>query len=156
MPLAHGAENATSSGQDFEDEIEDGIAALGFEIIQASQWKESRLYQDPDLRIVIKNAPYSTIYGHRARIEFLIILGAERQILVEVKRQRVSGSTDEKFPYVYLNALKNIPDRELILVLDGNGWKEEAVAWIKQRADNTKGFSVVDPAGFLVWLKAQI
>lgn len=116
---------------------------------ESSDWNEARLYENPDLRIVVKNAPYSTIYGHRSRIEFLVILGAERQIIVEAKRQSTSGSTDEKFPYVYLNAVKNIPDREYVLVLDGNGWKEEALDWINAKAAETRWFYVLDAPFFI-------
>lgn len=150
------ADNASVSGNDFEDEIEAGFAGLGLELIQANQWREARLYENLELRIVVKDAPYDTIYGHRARIEFLIILGAERQILVEVKRQKVSGSADEKLPYVFSNAVKNIPDREFVLVLDGDGWKPEAKTWVKKQADNTEGFYVLDPKSFLEWLETRL
>lgn len=144
------------SGQQLEDQIEDGLRDLGIEIIQIKDWKEARLYQEPNLTAVIKNAPYKSIYGHRARMEFLL-LDDGRQYLIEVKRQRTAGSTDEKLPYVFANALENIAiDREFILIMEGNGWKAGAVAWIQNKAKITKGFYVMSPESFRQWVRSNI
>ncbi len=158
---AHGAGDAgpeagaaTRSGADLEATIENGLRTIGFEIIANSQWQESRLYANPDLSAIITNAPYRSIYGHRARIEFLIVLRGT-QILVETKRQNVAGSVDEKLPYVYLNAVANIPEREFVLVMDGDGWKPEARRWITAKAADTPGFYVFTPDAFLAWIEAR-
>ncbi|NOX82854.1 MAG: hypothetical protein GXP06_07690 [Alphaproteobacteria bacterium] len=105
---------------------------------------------------VIKNAPYVSIYGHRARIEFLL-LHQGRQILIEVKRQRSPGSTDEKLPYVYENALANLAlGREFVLIVEGEGWRPGAITWIKTKAAETKNFTVFHPPQFYQWIDAQI
>ena len=39
---------------------------------------------------------------------------------------------DEKFPYLYLNCIQAMPEREIILLIDGNGYKPGALAWLKQ------------------------
>lgn len=102
--------------------------------------------------IAVTDAPYSSIYGGRTTIEFLLIVG-ERQILLEVKRQTASGSVDEKLPYVFANARANWPEREFVLVLDGDGWREGAVAWIRARAAEVQGFTVLSPEEFGPWLR---
>ena len=83
-------------------------------------------------------------------MEFLLIHG-DRQILIESKRQKSQGSTDEKLPYVYLNALKNLPEREMILIMGGNGWKPGAVKWIRKKAGETDGFQAMTLDEFITW-----
>lgn len=146
---------ATQSGHRLESEIRGGLEDAGLELIKSSQWNEARLYKEPDLTAVITNAPYQTVFGHRARIEFLILHNG-RQILVETKRQNVAGSVDEKLAYVYLNAVKNIPDRDYILVMDGDGWKPEAKRWILDKATQTPGFYVLSPTDFFAWIRGEI
>lgn len=131
------------------------LAAEGFEIIPNADWRESILYERENPRIAVLDAPYQSIYGHRTRIEFLLILG-ERQILVEAKRQSSSGSVDEKLPYVFLNALENMPEREFVFVMDGEGWREGARAWIEARAAETPGFTVLAPDELSAWLAAPL
>lgn len=143
--------SATDSGQSLEKRIQGDLEAAGFEIIAASDWSEARLYQSENPRFVILNAPYNSIYGHRAKIEFRIILN-DRQILVETKRQRVPGSVDEKLPYVFLNARHNLPELEFVLILDGEGFKPGAITWIKAQAAQTPGFNVLAPGELVEWL----
>ena len=99
------------------------------------------------------NAPYRSIDGHKARIEFLIIR-SKRQILCEVKHQAVEGSADEKMPFVFETARLNIKDgREYIFVMGGGGWKPGAVAWIRQKSKETPGFKVFNKDEFATWAK---
>jgi hypothetical protein len=144
---------AQQSGRALEDQIEQGFRERGFEIIKASDWDQSENRDDPNLRKVILDAPYASIYGHAARIEFLLLVPGQR-ILIEVKRQRTSGSTDEKLPYVYANAELNIGfGQEFVLIMDGDGWKDGAVRWIRERDAENESFSVFTPDEFSQWLE---
>jgi hypothetical protein len=49
------------------------------------------------------------------------------EIGIECKWQRISGSVDEKFPYAYLNCIEAMPERDIIIVVDGGGAKQGAV-----------------------------
>ncbi|MEO0924091.1 MAG: PD-(D/E)XK nuclease superfamily protein [Pseudomonadota bacterium] len=142
------------SGIKLEQEIEAGFRARGFEIIKARDWDQVEPQANDDVRKVILDAPYASIYGHAARIEFLMFVKG-RRILIEVKRQRTSGSTDEKLPYVFANAKLNIGfGQEFILIMDGAGWKAGAQSWINDRAEETEGLTVFKPASFFQWLEA--
>ncbi len=105
--------------------------------------------------IVYRNARYRSIYRHGARIEFKLVLGGHCY-LIETKRQRVSGSTDEKLPFVYLNAKLNLAHHRFILVIDGHGWKPEARRWIERQARQLDGFDVLTVEGFKIWLSFKM
>ncbi len=148
---------ANASGDRLETEIAFTLKANGYAVLANSEWEQRLLYAQPDVRWAITNAPYDTIYGSRSFIEFLLIDG-EREILVEAKRQTSSGSVDEKFPFIYHNALLNIEEhgREFVFVMDGEGSREGARAWIMERATQTPGFTVLGPDELAGWLSLPI
>lgn len=89
--------------------------------------------------VVLRHAPYTSIYGTRARSEFLCdIRSKEFRARVEVKWQGVSGSVDEKFPYVIMNARQAYPENHVWIITDGGGAKPAAIEWLKREADNTR------------------
>lgn len=113
------------------------------------------MYREAHPKYLVTNVPYKSIYGHKARMEFLLIDG-KRQFLIETKRQNFSGSTDEKLPYVYQNALANLPGREMILVMSGKGWKAGAVKWIRGKAEETDGFYAMNVDEFIEWVRREL
>lgn len=153
-PAAAQKGNASLSGAAFEDEIAAMLVANGFTLIAQRDWNEALLYENPSLKVAITDAPYISIYGHRAHIEFLLISG-ERQVLVEAKRQRSRGSVDEKLPFVYHNALANIGQREFVLVMDGDGWRSGARDWIRAKAQDLPGFEIFDARQFADWVARE-
>lgn len=153
-PQSSGAK-ANLEGQGLEKRIENVLRESGFEIIAGRTWRESILYERTSPRIVVRKAPYKSLYGGRATIEFLLIIG-DRQVLVETKRQRSGGSFDEKLAYVYLTAKANLVEREYVLVMAGNGWRDEARSWIEAQARTTPGFTVLRDNQFAAWLQRQL
>lgn len=88
--------------------------------------------------ILLKAVPYTNIYGSdRCRSEFVICKNG-RKIRVECKAQHASGSVDEKLPYLYLNFTSSIKEEEAVIVVEGDGFKEGAKAWLKEKCKNTK------------------
>ena len=146
-----GRRGATDSGMRLEKRIEDTLVDLRIEVIPVKDWKESRLYEEPDLLVAIKRAPYVNLYGGRSQVEFLLINGG-RQLMIEAKRQMVPGSNDEKLAWVYLTAKNAYPDREYLLVIEGDGWRPGAKEWIKRRSEETPGFHVVSPEELEGWI----
>jgi len=63
----------------------------------------------------------------------------------EIKWQSISGSVDQKYPYM-VNNIKNKFPCPAIIVLDGNGYRPQAFEWLKNQIDNKLlgVFSIVD------------
>ena len=143
--------NASQSGRRLETLIAGIFRQADVEIKRASDFEEVPKVSKPGDHFVVRNAPYRSIYGHAARIEFLLFLNGA-SYLIETKRMSVSGSVDEKLPLVWLNAKHNQRDHQFLLIVDGDGWKPEARAWIEARARSYEGFDVMGVEGFKIWL----
>ena len=142
---------------------EDGAISLfvrhGFKEVRHSEWKRRPL--DWGEEVLIRHAPYTSIYGNRAKTEFLVVskrLG--RTLRIECKWQQSPGSVDEKFPYVYLNFAQAIPENEIIILADGGGAKHEALRWLRDVArsrwllpenQSDKTIAVMTLAEFFTW-----
>ncbi|WP_417022461.1 PD-(D/E)XK nuclease superfamily protein, partial [Bilophila wadsworthia] len=100
-----------------------------------------------------------SIYGHRGVTEFLAVSASRGlAIRIECKWQQSQGSVDEKFPYLYLNCIQAMPEREIILLIDGNGYKPGALAWLKQAvaSQDAKLIHVFNLVEFLVWANRRL
>jgi hypothetical protein len=98
--------------------------------------KEPKRYCD-EKKLVICQYPFDSIYEHTGKTEFLIInKPKDRVIRVECKWQQDAGSVDEKFPYMYLNCIYGYEEAEIILIVDGGGYKPGARAWLEKVIDN--------------------
>lgn len=83
---------------------------------------------------LLKNVPYTSIYGCKSRSEFLYRdCRLDTNIRIECRWQQVPGSVDEKLPYLYMNAVEAMPEQEIWLVLEGDGARAEAINWLKQK-----------------------
>lgn len=60
------------------------------------------------------------------------------EIRIECKWQQVAGSVDEKLPYLYLNSIEAMPERHIVVIIDGKGWKSGAIPWLKEAASQRK------------------
>lgn len=146
---------ANKSGRKLEDRIEVVLRNQGFEIIRYRDWRQGMIYEKPDTKFAILDAPYKTIYDPTSKIEFLLING-DREILIEAKSQKTRGSFDEKLAFVFLTALSNMPEREYVLVMSGNGFRPSARNWIEKRAAVTPGFTVLRIDGLARWLELPL
>ena len=139
------------------------------ETIEYKTWVALSIF-DRRGRKLICNAPYTSIYaavgqlaGRDVRVsrsEFIISDDATDTFCrVECKWQAVSGSVDEKLPYVYLNAIESWEEKEIIVLIDGKGWKQNAVNWLKDAVDgrrwrepsDNRNISVFNLGEFIQW-----
>lgn len=82
---------------------------------------------------LVRHAPYTSIYGCNSRSEFLYRDSRlEHDIRIECRWQQVAGSVDEKLPYLYMNAMNAMPEKEIWIVIAGDGAREEAISWLKR------------------------
>lgn len=109
---------------------------------------------------VVRAYPFISVYGTPAAVEFVVTQGREPQFTVEVKHQNVSGSVDEKLPYVLLNALYQWPTPAGVLVLSGDHWAgtrgKAAVHAMQQLSGRLmvpgRSFEILDMTGGLNWI----
>lgn len=112
---------------------------------------------------VMENAPFTSIYGHNAKTEFVIGFN-NREIRIEIKTQNAAGSVDEKLPYVLLNAIEAYPENETIIILEGNGFKNGAKEWVYKMVEDNwfdykqkgKTIQVMNLNDFGKWLDNNI
>ena len=98
--------------------------------------------------------PFTSIYKHNARTEFLVISKKNNfRIRIECKWQQSSGSVDEKLPYLFLNAKDCMPEKDVMIIIDGKGWKEGAIPWLKEAVKNIeeKNIMVFSLTEFITW-----
>jgi hypothetical protein len=107
-------------------------------------------------RIVLRNVPYRSLYGCTSRSEF-VVTDVSRKVRIECRWQEVGGSVDEKFPYLLRNATERMPEREILILLGGDGARIEAVSWLKVEASHVLGkkIYVLNINEFPRWVRDQ-
>ena len=94
--------------------------------------------------------------------QFVIVVGA-RKIRIEVKHQSVVGSVDEKYSYMLLNAIYQYPEKEIIFIVDGEGYKPGARKWLETSIKNNwlnfkkrgKGIKLMTITEFMNWFNHE-
>jgi len=122
---------ANKNGKHLEDEVEEFLTSqLGI---------LSMLYSETDKKdnILLKNVPYTSIYGGKCRSEFQLCYEG-RVIRIECKTQSAHGSVDEKLPYLFLNMSKHVEEVETVAILEGGGFRKGSLDWIRRESKGTK------------------
>ena len=137
MTTEQGGAIANRQGNILEQQVRQAFASHGFREVSFAEYEKiasgSTLPGVPVPDLLVRRVPYQSIYGHRGVTEFLAVSASRGlAIRIECKWQQSQGSVDEKFPYLYLNCIQAMPEREIILLIDGNGYKPGALAWLKQ------------------------
>lgn len=149
---------ANSSGNTLEQTIVATLVSKGFPVALYRQWVKDPAAYSPD--IVLRNVPYETIYGHRGNTEFLLLSKRYNlNLRIECKWQQSAGSVDEKFPYLYLNCVEQMPENQIIIVVDGGGAKAGAVEWLRRACserlylspEHPKTITTMNLVEFITW-----
>lgn len=149
---------ANNQGRVLESSVISILQHKGFTVVPFSQWQKQPEHFGNEL--LLTNVPYQTIYGHQGKTEFKISSQKYGEYRIECKWQQSSGSVDEKFPYLYLNCIEQMPESNIIIIIDGSGAKPGAVEWIRQAAKDKlytneknrhKTIQVLSLAGFIAW-----
>lgn len=97
-----------------------------------------------------------SIYKHRLKCDFFIsnVMGYPDGLIIESKWQEVSGSADEKFPYLVKNIKEKFPC-PAIVVVGGNGCKQGALDWLKDQVDD-KLIAVFTVEEFMIYITRKL
>ena len=154
---------ANAFGSTLENQVISLMTNKGFVVAKYSDWINRPESYGGEL--LLKRVPYTSIYGHCAHTEFLIhseLHGLD--VRVECKWQQVTGSVDEKFPYLYLNCVERMPELEIIIIVDGGGAKPQSTSWLRTVVNErrymgeqhqNKSISVMTLTQFIVWVNRR-
>lgn len=149
---------ANKQGKVLEGTVISIFEQHGFVKAPYTEWSKNK--EKFGEEILVCGAPYTSIYGHKGKTEFLAISKRlSRTVRIECKWQQSAGSVDEKFPYLYLNCVQAMPENEVVIIVDGGGAKENAVSWLRQAARDRlfleelpeKRIYVFSLSEFIVW-----
>lgn len=125
------------TGNQLEVALKTVLTGKGFELVNYRIWERKK--QDYGEELLLENVPFETIYGHKGNTEFLLISKKfNLKIRIECKWQQVSGSVDEKLPYLYLNTIEAMPENSVMILIDGEGWKPGSLVWLKEAVKQKK------------------
>jgi hypothetical protein len=132
--LCQGA-RANDSGKTFEGAIEDALLRRGFEVAK---------------QVVVG----CSIYETPVRVDMFVsgVPDFNRGLVIECKWQSVGGSVDEKYPYLVQNIRSGCYGCPVLIVLDGNGARPGAEAWLRRQVDGKDLVQVFSLAEFLKWV----
>lgn len=128
---------ANLNGKVVEQMLEPIFKNNGFEVFDfATVSKKTTLIEDVE-KYILRSVPFKTVYNSDGRTEFVIVdKTTKRRIRVESKYQAAAGSVDEKYPYMFLNAVYQYPENEVIFIVDGDGYKPGARQWLQDSIDS--------------------
>lgn len=99
----------------------------------------------------------TSIYGSDLTCDFVVngLPAFEDGLIIESKWQSVSGSVDEKFPYLVQNIRQRFPFPAFV-VLGGGGAKAGAIKWLKEQIDGQSLVAVFSFEQFLLWVMEDL
>lgn len=125
------------TGNQLEVAVKTVLTGKGFELVNYRVWLKNQKNYGNEL--LLENVPFTTVYEHKGNTEFLLISQKySLRIRIECKWQQVSGSVDEKLPYLYLNSIEAMPEKSIMILIDGGGWKTGAIKWLKDAVNQKK------------------
>ena len=150
---------ANKTGNVLEQLVIGTLGAHGFNSIKYSAYIKDESKYGKEL--LLRNVPFTTLYEGRGFTEFLLL--SEKfnlKIRIECKWQQKAGSVDEKLAYVYLSCIEAIPEDDIIILIDGAGFREGAIRWLKNAAEQrkfiphdkpNKNVRIMSSTEFLTW-----
>lgn len=153
-------QTANKNGKWLEQQVEDIIVSYDVEKINYRQigtkFGKKILSINPKA-FLIKNVPYTNMYGGISRGEFVLQLKNKGPVRIECRSQRVSGSVDEKIPYLIGNCYA-FEEKDVILVIDGDGMRTKAKEFAINAAKSIahKNIRVMTLGQFKAWANKML
>lgn len=126
----HPGRQANLSGQKLQEEVTTVMEQAGFTALSHAQWLERGR---PTADLLLSRVPYTNLYGDEGRQSFRILSprrGLEVGLII--RRQDSEGSNDTKLPHLYLTAVEAMGERTVLILVDGTGWRDGGLAWLRR------------------------
>ena len=143
---------ANKTGNELEIFIHNRLEREGYCLVPHSRFTASKILKQPIYTRQFELG--KTIYNTKWKCDF-ILYHPERHpncLVIESKWQQSKGSVDEKYPYLVLNIKKGIYDA--IILIDGAGYKKEALKWLKEQVDGNL-IGVFSMSEFTSWVNKK-
>lgn len=86
----------------------------------------------------------------------LLLISSSKNLVTRIIciQQNVGGTVDQKYPYFFRNCIERIQENHIIIVLEANGAKPEAVDWLKTKCmyETRKDIQVMNLDEFKIWV----
>jgi len=160
MASGDGHRKANKAGKWLENEVENTINNCGLPSLfykQIGTRFGKKVMTKYPYGFLLKNVPYTNMFGSTSRGEFVLQLSSLGPIRIECRNQTVRGSVDEKLPYLIGNC-SCFEEKNVVLVIEGNGAREAAKRFVKNaaRAIPHKNVKVLTLNQFKAWAKRTI
>jgi site-specific DNA-adenine methylase len=140
---------ANYTGSILEKFIDDRLKERKYAFIERGKFTAATYLKQS---IYTKQFPIGkSIYGTQQLCDFLLFHPVKHTqcLVIESKWQQSGGSVDEKFPYLVENI--KLYAYPTILLLDGDGYKKEAEAWIRRQVGGNF-LQVLNMKEFNIWV----
>ena len=136
--ISQGAK-ANFNGKKQEKAIEKILNLLGFPSFMYSAVKKNPKLLEGKSRYVLENVPYTNIYESTSYSEFVLFdLENNLIIRIESKYQATRGSVDEKYPFMWDNAVQKQPEPFIFFIFGGGGYRPGAIKHLQNCIDNNE------------------
>lgn len=119
---------ANRTGKALEQKIVKLFRDKGFTVYKYLDFVKENI--DTSCNYIVENVPYINAYGQTSKTEFVMHYNG-KDTRIEAKWQEVAGSVDEKYIFMFYNAVFHYPEKDVIFVVDGNGYRPGARKWIE-------------------------
>ena len=151
-----GGAKANKQGNALESLVETQLKNRGYNLMHPNEFLEAKANSQTIYSKQFKIA--KSIYKTQLKCDFLIHHPKKwpNNLAIECKWQQVSGSVDEKFPYLVLNLGLQFPCESIILA-DGEGARPAATEWLKsQEKEYPKLLYVFSMVEFQKWSNTEL
>ena len=147
--MEQGGTTANYNGNSLENFIEHKLNEIGYKFIDKKKFEPAIYLEQP----IYSKQVYicRSIYDTTVYCDFILYHPKKHKecLIIESKWQQSKGSVDEKYPYLILNIQHKYPHKTL-LVIDGGGYKENALKWLKKQVGNNL-IGVMNMSDFQIW-----
>lgn len=130
--MQQGGITANKTGKALEEFVTHKLKDADYTFVEKKNWKTARYLEQPiyTRQLYVCQSIYGTpVYG-----DFVIYHPQKHPdcLVIEAKWQQVSGSVDEKLPFLVDNIKLKFPI-DAIIIIDGGGQKKGAIEWVKKQ-----------------------